>query len=116
MADLAFDLVPTDEDRLDQAEALVRSYCGWHIAPTREDTYTVRTYASANIFLPSLHVTEVTSVTEAGTALALGDEYLWLAPSGIISRRSRWANDAEVVVEFVHGFDEIPAEVTAVVQ
>jgi hypothetical protein len=117
MADLAETLSPTQGDRLDQAEALVRAYCGWHIAPSQPDTYTVRTYGNGTIFLPSLHVTSVESVTEADAPLGIGDEYLWLAPSGIITRRGgRWAYDSDVVVEFTHGYEQVPAEVTAVVQ
>ena len=58
-AELATSLAPTEADRLLQAEALVRGYCGWHIAPSRSETITVRTFGGTSVMLPSLLVTEV---------------------------------------------------------
>lgn len=115
MTELADGLVATDEDRLTQAEAAVRDYCGWHIAPPRTDTITVGGSASGKIMLPSLYVTAVTSVTVDGT-LATVDEYL-LHREGFISRIGWgwWLGDAITVV-FTHGYDVPPPPVTAAVQ
>lgn len=115
MADLAGTLTPTDEDRLEQAEALVRAYCGWHIAPSREDTVTIRVLGGERVFLPSMHVTAVDSVSEAGVALTVDTEYTWDTPSGVL-RRTYWAYDELVEVAFTHGYEDVPADVTAVVQ
>lgn len=116
MTELAYTLEATDADRLEQAEALVRSYCGWHIAPSRDDMYTVRTFGDAVILLPSMYVTAVATVTEADSPLTLDDQYRWLAPSSVIRRVYSWGCDNEVVVEFTHGYTTPPRDVTAVVQ
>lgn len=116
-AELATTLTITEADRLLQAEALVRAYCGWHIAPSRAAvTYTVRTFGGRDIFLPSLYVTAVASITEADNPLTLDEEYEWLAHSGVIRRVGYWAYDEEVVVTFTHGYATVPTEITAVVQ
>lgn len=112
-AELATTLTATDEERLEQAEALVRGYCGWHIAPSREETVTIRARCGRDLFLPSLHVTAVESVTDDGSLLAVEDDYRWTG-SGVLTR-GYWS-DTEVVVEFTHGYAEVPEDVEAVVQ
>lgn len=112
-AELATSLTATEAERLEQAEALVRGYCGWHIAPERDDTVTLRASYGRDLFLPSLYVTSVDSVTDDGAALTVEDDYRW-TQSGVLSR-CFWS-DTEVVVEFTHGYEEVPADVTAVVQ
>lgn len=113
--ELASGLASTEADRLLQAEALVRSYCGWHIAPSREETVVLHSWGGSFLALPSLYVTAVDTVTEAGTALALDEGYAWLTPSSTLSRYS-WGYDADVEVTFTHGYTAPPPEVTAIVQ
>lgn len=115
MPDLALDLAPTDDDRLLQAEGLVRSYCGWHIAPSRDEAVSLRGRGDQVLTLRSLYVTAVSSVTSDGTALAVDDEYLW-STAGVLTAASTWAADAVVEVVFTHGYDDAPPEVTGVVQ
>lgn len=115
--ELAGTLAASEDQRLEQAEALVREFCGWHIAPSRTGvTHTVRTYGGRDIFLPSMYVTAVSSVTEAGTTLTVDDDYTWLAPSGVIRRVGYWARDEEVAVTFTHGYPFPPAAVVGIVQ
>lgn len=120
MVDLADDLPPTEWDRLDQAESAVRSYCGWHIAPSRDDVVTYVCEGSRHVILPSLYVTAVSSVTVDGLALDPTD--YTLTESGVLTRGGpaapiRWcAWWGTVVVSFTHGYDTVPAEVTGVVQ
>lgn len=113
--ELATGLVATESERLLQAEALVRSYCDWHIAPSREETVTIRAWGGNTLALPSLYVTAIESVTEGGAELVRDDGYVWLAPASSLARYS-WGWDTDVVVTFTHGYDEPPAEVTAIVQ
>lgn len=113
--ELAAGLVATEAERLLQAEALVRAYCGWHIAPSREETVTVHVFGGTYLPLPSLYVTEVSGVAEAGTALVLDDGYAWLTPSSTLTRYS-WGWDADVEVTFTHGYEAAPPEVSAIVQ
>jgi hypothetical protein len=112
-AELATTLAPSEADRLLQAEALVRSYCGWHIAPSRTDEVAVLPATFGQVaLLPSLHVTAVTSITEDGVTVD-DSLYTW-APNGVLTRS--WGWNASVTVTFTHGYEEVPAEVTAVVQ
>lgn len=119
MADLAETLVPADDDeRLDQAEGIVRDYCGWHIAPSQTDT--VRIYGTPlgqPVLLPSMYVTAIVSVTDQGTLLDPSvydfeqagilrriDGYLWSTGDGVIE------------VTFTHGYTDVPPAVTRAVQ
>lgn len=110
-AELAEDLVPADDDRLLQAEALVRSYCGWHIAPSRTDTYTPDGTGPRSVLLPSLYVTSVT-VTRAAVDLV---EDIDFTRYGLAVNLPYWGDD-DLVIEFDHGYASPPADVTAVVQ
>lgn len=113
-AELAYSLDTTVDDRLLQAEGLVRTYCGWHIAPSRVNvTVTVRTSDAYTALLPTLHLTGVTSVTD-GTTVMDGDSYTFTA-AGVLRRSTCWTGDPITVV-FTHGYADPPPEVTAVVQ
>lgn len=97
------------------AEAEVRKFCGWHIAPSV--TVTDGRYPVGErglVILPSLHVTAVSSVTVDGRVLD-PSEYDW-EPCGFISRRCpSWPRDPYVKVSFTHGYEACPANVAAVV-
>lgn len=122
MAELADTLVLSEDDRLDQAEGLVRSYCRWHIAPSRSGVVYTTTQPTTSIILPSLHVTAITSVVDSdGNAYAATD--YTFTEAGILIRgffddfqwcREWWPRGT--VVTFTHGYDVPPPEVTAVVQ
>jgi hypothetical protein len=119
MAELAETLAPADDDeRLDQAESVVRDHCGWHIAPSRTDT--VRIYGAplgTPILLPSMYVTGIVSVTDQGT---LVDPTLYdFEQAGILRRTDGgcWASGyGAIEVEFIHGYASVPPAVTRVVQ
>lgn len=113
MAELASSLVATEADRLAQAEALVRSYCGWHIAPSRTEDVTVAASFATTLTLPTLRLTAVSAVTE--DAVAVTDDFTW-TEAGVLTRPwFRWSS-GPVVVSVTHGYDTPPPEVTAVVQ
>lgn len=112
--ELATTLTTSETDRLEQAEALVRSFCGWHIAPSRTETVVVRGKGTATLLLPSMYVTAVASVTIDGVALTLDDEYIW-SQAGVLTHAGHWGTD-EVSVAMTHGYAAPPAEVTAIVQ
>lgn len=113
-AELATTLTATEEDRLEQAEALVRSYCGWHIAPSKSESLTLVGSGSAVLLLPSLFVTEVTSVVDDGTAVDADSFYC--SPAGVLSKWSGVWGTRLVVVDVVHGYATVPPEVSGVVQ
>lgn len=99
---------------LREAEAVVRAYCGWHIAPARTQTLTLDGSGGAVLALPTLHLTAVTSVTEEDADVDLTTiewseaGYLWRAAGWTPARRG-------VVVTMTHGHAETPVEVQAVV-
>jgi hypothetical protein len=107
----------SDDDRLDQAEALVRDWCGWHIAPSKTETITVDGSGVDSLVLPTKYLTAVTSVTEDGVALTEGVNFRW-SQAGVIYRidwcrftRKRQA----VVVEFSHGYASPPVAVQSAI-
>lgn len=115
MAELADTLDATEDDRLDQAEGLVRAYCGWHISPSRTETAVVRT-AGDVLLLPTLYLTDVASVTLYDATVVDVADYEW-SQNGVISQV--WGGPwswRSVTVEFTHGYDIPPPEITAVVQ
>lgn len=97
------------------AEAEVRRHCGWHIAPSVTVTNGRFPVGERGlVMLPSLHVTDVASVTVDGRVLD-PDEYDW-ETCGLITRRCpSWPRDPYARVSFTHGYAECPADVVAVV-
>lgn len=100
---------------LDQATALVRSWCGWHVTPSRTETVTLNGNGSPTLGLPSLYVTALTSVTDTdGTLLTLDTDYQW-STAGVLSRLGLgWVWGSGIAVTFTHGYDEVP-ELAAVI-
>jgi hypothetical protein len=91
------------------ATAEVRSYCGWHIAP--EVTETVKVDGSGvALLLPTLHLTDVTSITRDGVDVPLAD-VRW-KPNGIVTG---YTFSGEYDVTFTHGYDSTPEDVARVV-
>lgn len=62
------DLVPdgiTPDPRwwVRSAQAAVRRYCRWHVAPSISETVTVDGYGGSALLIPSKHVTKLDKVT-----------------------------------------------------
>lgn len=115
------------QSAIDAATAIVRAYCGWHVSPSVEETITVKqqkpTVAAFILtFLPSLHVTALTSVmvdgvevvgftdndwTENGILLRADGAYYWPYSSNRI---------ATIIVEITHGWapEDVPDFVSVV--
>lgn len=104
---------------IDQATAYVRSYCGWHVTPVVTETITLSGagpsleqramhYARTRVlFLPSLHVVSVASVTQDG-ALVPSTDYM-VDPAGFLVHSGDWSSGVRsVVVTMTHGYDEAP--------
>lgn len=97
---------PSADDALAGASKAVRKYCGWQISPSQTDTLTLDGPGGYLLQLPSLYVTEITSITEAGTLLVENTDYRWSA-SGQVSRIGcQWSSlYRDIVVVFTHGYD-----------
>ena len=115
MPELAATLTATEADRLLQAEALVRGFCGWHIAPSRTETVTLPGSRGGLLMLPSLHVTAVASIVSDSDPALTADDYDWSEAGVLTARTAPWSGRV-VAVAFTHGYDTPPAEVTAIVQ
>lgn len=110
-------------DATARAEAEVRAYCGWHIAPQRTDTLVLDGPGGPLLVLPSLHVVSVASVAENGTEVD-PEGYAWSA-AGVVRRTSSatvwrscagWTDDYRAVsITLTHGYDEMPLDVQAVI-
>ncbi len=112
--ELTTGLVSTEAERLLQAEAVVRSYCGWHIAPARTEDITVDGEGGTVQVLPSLHVTEVTAVVD-DDATVDADDYT-TRTYGVLERHYGNWGQRKIVVSLTHGYTEAPAEVAGIVQ
>jgi hypothetical protein len=103
------------DDTQTAAQALVAAYCGWHIAPSKAETITLDGPGSATLLLPTLYVTQLTSVTSDGITVD-PEDYDW-SEAGIVELRcgvfsSRFRG---VTVGLTHGYANMPADVLAVI-
>lgn len=89
------------------ASAEIRRYCGWHVTPVVVgDTLTVDGSGGRDLMLPTLRLTEVTSVTEAGTAVDL-TTIEWTAAGWLRKPCGNWTTRLRGVVATVtHGFED----------
>lgn len=117
----AADIIDAAEDRADwgidelpeahwrAAQAAVRSWCRWHIAPAAERTITLDLDGSGVAILPSLHVGGVSSVLVHGQAVAPS----W-SENGVLDV-PRVAGRRALKVTFTGGYSTIPDDVRGVV-
>lgn len=115
MAELADEITPDQDTRLDQAEGVVRAYCGWHIAPKRAaETYQLQCQSHV-IALPTLHLVSVESIDDGFGTMFVANRDYYATESGVLTRIfGFWPMGT--IVTFTHGFDDAPPEVTGVVQ
>lgn len=98
---------------LHAAEAAIRRYCGWHIAPSLTTTLTLDGDGTRLLRLPTLHLTELTELTLDGhDALA---EATW-SQRGMVEltgRRHFPDQLGSIRITMTHGWD--PTEVPDVI-
>lgn len=101
------------------AEGAVRSYCGWHIAPSTSETVVVDGSGGYTQQLPTLHLTAVSAVTEVdadGVPQTIDLVDVQWSQVGYLWRPSVWTSRLRgISVEITHGHDVVPAGVQAVV-
>lgn len=92
----------------DAAVAVVRAYCGWHIAPVLTETVTVDAQGGRALVLPSLRIVDVAEV-KVGDQVVTDPE--WSA-AGFI--RGRWPDKLRsVTVTWTHGYEGSPLALVA---
>lgn len=99
---------------LTAATAEIRKVAGWHIAPQVMTRHRA-TRLGPLVFLPTLHLVELLSVTSDGTAVDIStlDYALEEATDGVLQARSvhDWSGRrGGVVATFTHGHAEVPDE------
>lgn len=110
---------PTADDTA-AALAAVRRYCGWHVAPEQSETVVVDGPGSPLLMLPTLHIVDLTTVTEDG--VLIDTDYLTWSQDGRVRKRqiAWWETTGQlhgyfwtsayqgVVVTMTHGYAEAP--------
>lgn len=96
----------TAELLLDLASAAIRSYTGQTISAETDDVVTLDPPYGYRLFLPQLPVTDVASVTVAGTLYDPAAEYAWYGDTGMVRLvRGWWGTTAKsVVIVYSHGY------------
>jgi len=99
------------------AEAEVRKYCGWHIAPSLTVTAQRCWFGSRDlVMLPSAYVTAVDTVAIDGKIQTADTDYYWDAPNPWIRRKPMsWPKNKFALIGFTHGYDVTPIDVKAVI-
>lgn len=93
-----------------RATAAARNYCGWHVTPVSSDEEIVLDGPGGRLLvLPTLKLTELTSVAEDGVELDLAD-LSWSA-TGLVAKRNGayWTSQlGGIAVTFSHGYATAP--------
>lgn len=93
------------------ALGMIRDECGWHIAPVLDTTHRLDSDGSRLVVLPTLRLVGVSSVTVDGQPVT---DYEW-SENGMLRLASvppRKFGAVEVTMS--HGYDDMPAIVTAI--
>lgn len=112
-ADLVLYQAGDAQTLIDEATANVRSYCGWHIAPSVSETVTLNGNGGKVLLLPSMYVTAVTAVTQDGITVA--DTDYDFDSAGILFNVGWWGIlPRSIEVTMTHGYAAVP-DVAAVI-
>jgi hypothetical protein len=91
------------------AVAGIRRHCGWHVSPSRTESVVLDGHGGPVERLPSLHVTEVGEVRDAGAVLTYRADYRWSAMGLLKRTRGSFSpHFRDVEVTFTHGHDDVP--------
>lgn len=102
--------IPADHPFLDQALAAastrIRNACRWHVAKLETTVFRRRYGQTEEVWLPSLHIQSIDSVTVDGSALNDLSAVEFDTETG-------WTNllANTVSVTFSHGYDDVPEDI-----
>jgi hypothetical protein len=100
-------------DDLAAAEAIVRNYCGWHIAPVINEDLVLDGTGTASLFVKSLRLLNVTAATVDGTVLDTAT--LEWSEAGYLRITGAWPDKLRsVALTIEHGFDDVPDVVSVI--
>lgn len=111
---------PTDVDAVTTTDAvayasdIVRTYCGWHIAGSAEQTLTFDCKGGRWFALPALYVTDVDTITKTADDSEITD-WSW-SQNGLLYREGTWPAGLRVMeITFTSGLEAAPDAIQAVV-
>jgi hypothetical protein len=109
----------TEEQARARAEAQVRAYCGWIIAPSTTETLVLDGDRSGLLLLPTLRLTALVALTVDGTTVDVADVewssigvVRWPCGDTWVPSTSKLRG---ITVQFTHGYDEWPLDLAGVV-
>lgn len=101
---------PFAAETVEAAAQSVRTECGWHIAPSIEQTIVLRTGGAEAVLLPSLRVTAVNSITDRnGNPVSNWDAW----SNGTIERPGGFPDALNIT--FTHGYETCPPELLPII-
>lgn len=110
---------PFTDEEVEVAVATVRAACGWHIAPTVEETVTLTVdYGVGLLRLPTRKLVGVDEVrdTELETVIDAADYRVLFTRNTLLKRSGYWPTGYErVEVDMTHGYTEWPADLWPVI-
>ena len=95
------------QDGLTAAEAVVRKYCGWHVAPVIIEDLVLDGSGTGSLFIKSLRVVDITAAEVDGTVV--DPATLEWSEAGFVRTSGVWPDKLRSVKLTVeHGFEEVP--------
>jgi hypothetical protein len=89
------------------AIAAAQRYCGWHVTPSREDTFVLDGQGRGLLMLPTMHMTGLTSLTVDGVAVDLST-VSWAARGVIVRNQPFNYKLGGITAVITHGYDDVP--------
>lgn len=100
---------------IDAAVDAIRTYCGWHVWPQRDETLTLDGEGGSVLTLPTMHVTNIAEIREHG-AVVDAPAYEWSRTGDVKRVAGRWTRRWRgIEVDLVHGYQKVPAALWALV-
>ena len=113
-SELATSLTVSEDGLLFEAEQQVRDYCGWHIAPSREEDLILDGPGGDTLLLPTMHLTDVTALTNGGDVIDVTN--LQWSDAGIV-RLWYWTTELRgIAISIAHGYPQVPPDLAGVVR
>lgn len=91
---------------LENASQQIRDYVGWSVSEEVDREVTLDGTGGPYLWLPTKHLTDVSTVVENGVTLTVVDDFDW-SSRGYLIRSGRWTcRPRAVVVTFTHGWPD----------